>query len=31
MTNEQIVARIHWLDEMLKTLQGKPTEKGVLH
>ena len=31
MTIEQMVARIRWLDEMLKILQRKPTEKGVLH
>lgn len=31
MTVEQIVARIRWLDLMLKALQRNPTEKGVLH
>ena len=31
MTIERIVARIRWLDEMLKALQRKSPEKGVTH
>ena len=31
MTIEQIVTRIRWLEEVLKTLQREPPEKGVTH
>jgi hypothetical protein len=31
VTIDQLVERIRWLDEVLKTLQRTPPEKGVTH
>jgi hypothetical protein len=31
VTIDQLVERIRWLDEVLKTLQPTPPEKGVTH